>query len=485
MTTVLVVDDNPIDLRQTADMAARTGLAVRTAPSGEAALTILRETPGIAAMVLDLTMPDLDGLALLSTLARERIAVPVIAAVTPAGLDAVGSALRQGAVDFIIKPVSAERLSVALANARRLVRLEAELGFERRRRAGLLTAADLVARAPATERMAGLVRKAARTAHPVLIEGETGTGKHLLAEAIRGGGDRAGKPLIRFDCAAEDPAELFGRLFGRRRGTLLEPGAVQSAQGGTLLLTEIGALPEPAQEALLALIRDGEIRPQGATRAERVNLRLIATSRVRLLNLARAGLMREDLYYRLNVMPIYMPPLRERTEDILPLARRMLDRLGAEFGRRGLSLTPDAESLLSAHPWPGNLAEFETALFRAAVSATDGRIEPHDLPHLLAFAGRAAELAEAPLKAPAAPLHIDDAVLRRRKPEGHRPDRFLKPDGEVTSLAEIERQLIVFALAQHGNRMSRVARALGIGRSTLYRKLREFGLEAEDKSDAA
>ncbi|MDR3473183.1 MAG: sigma-54 dependent transcriptional regulator [Devosia sp.] len=350
-----------------------------------------------------------------------------------------------------------------------------------------LSPAGLAAPDPAMRRVEAFCGKAARNALPVLIEGEAGAGKATLARLLHDAGDRAGKPFVAVSCRAVAWDRLESVLFGiRRTGAASEAGKVHEAQGGTLLLKEVGELPEPIQARLVRLLTRGEIERVGGSRAEHVNIRLIATSSARLLNLARAGTVREDLFYRLNVMPVYLPPLRERRADLADLSHALITAFAAETGRPVSGLSAAALELLGTYDWPGNLRELENTVYRAVALAESTRLEPADFPHLLArTAGRDAAARLTPgLAQPSAPVHIDVAIPRRKQTEGPAtPDRFLTSQGEVTPLAELERELILFALKRYGGRMSRMARALGIGRSTLYRKLRDYGLD--DQLDSA
>jgi DNA-binding NtrC family response regulator len=248
-------------------------------------------------------------------------------------------------------------------------------------------------------------------------------------------------------------------------------------------------LPPDAQAKLLRALQEGEIEPVGASRPERVNVRVISATNRRLLGLAQSGEFREDLYYRLNVFPIYLPPLRERPEDIEPLAAHFIARFSAEAGKRVAGISNPALDLLRAYNWPGNVRQLENAVYRAIVLSDGGYLELADFPQIVAQSrGRdeSARLVQA-LPAPSAPVHIDAVRSQRRESETHDivPDRFLDAKGEVAPLPDLERELISFALRHYGGRMSKVARALKIGRSTLYRKLREYGLEGDVESDAA
>ena len=494
MTRVLIVDDDPVHLRLTAEAARRGGFAPVTAVGGREGLDLLRKDPSITVMILDLVMPDIDGMTVLETMAREGRKTPVIVQTASSSLETVVTAMRHGAADFFVKPVAPERLIVSLRNAAKLDELETIVRSERTRRSGTSSVADIITRSPSMDRLKALVGKAAKGPIPVLIEGETGTGKELVARAIQGMGDRAGKPFVTVNCSAVPLDLIDSTLFGHRKGafpsaTSDQPGKFAEANGGTLFLDEIGELPLDTQAKLLRVIQEGEIEPVGATRPERVNVRIISATSKRLLNLARSGDFREDLYYRLNVFPMYVPPLRERPEDIELLTSHCIARLAAEAGKRIAGISGPALDLLRGYDWPGNIRQLENAVYRAIILSDSAYLETADFPQIVAqTSGRAeaARHAEAISIAPA-PTHIDAATasLRALRAPEAAPDRFLDGKGEISALADVERELIAFALKHHGGRMSRVARALGIGRSTLYRKLREYGLDDAMERDAA
>jgi len=495
MTRVLVVDDDPVQLRLTAEVANRAGFRPLTATGGEQALSILRDDKSIGAMILDLVMPDLDGMGVMDAMRREGLNTPVIIQTANASLETVVSAMRNGAADYFVKPVAPERLVVSLRNAIKLDTLETAIRAHQARRAGTFTAADMIARAPAMARVMSLCTKAARSTIPVLIEGETGVGKELIARIIQGCGDRAGKPFITVNCGAIPTNLVESVLFGHKKGAFTgavsdQAGKFAEAHNGTLFLDEVGELPPDTQVKLLRALQDGEIEPLGSGRPERVNVRVISATNRRLLNLARTGEFREDLYYRLNVFPIYVPPLRERMEDVPALVEMFIARFAAEANKRVLGISPAALDLLMGYDWPGNVRQLENTVYRAVILADGAYLETIDFPQIVAQAnGRdLAAGAMAAVPVPPAPVHIDMAPARERLTVD-RPttpaDRFLGPSGDVTPLADLEREAIVFAIEHHGGRMSRVARALGIGRSTLYRKLHEYGLVDSVMSDAA
>jgi DNA-binding NtrC family response regulator len=494
MTRVLVVDDDPVQLRLTAEIANRAGFKPVLAMGGEQALAILREDRNIGAMILDLVMPDLDGMGVMDAMRREGLTTPVIIQTANASLETVISAMRNGAADYFVKPVAPERLVISLRNAMKLDALEAAIRAEHARKSGTFTTADMIARAPSMARVLNLCGKAAKSNIPVLIEGETGVGKELIARIIQGSGERAGKPFVTVNCGAIPPNLVESVLFGHKKGAFTgavsdQIGKFAEAHNGTLFLDEVGELPLDTQVKLLRVIQEGEIEPIGAARPERVNVRLISATNRRLLNLAKSGEFREDLYYRLNVFPIYTPPLRERMEDVPALVAMFTARFAAEVGKRVLGVSPAALTLLMAYDWPGNVRQLENAVYRAVVLTDGAFLDPVDFPQIVAQANGREIAAKAIETAPvaAAPTHIDMAASRPRivADQPVRQDRFLDPSGEIAALAEIERAAIVFAIEHHGGRMSRVARALKIGRSTLYRKLHEYGLAEEMIHDAA
>lgn len=484
MTRLLIVDDDPGQLAAAAEVAATMGYRADTATGGAEALRRLRGDRGYAAVLLDLVMPDMDGMAVLETLAREHVDIPVIVGLATPSAATVATAIHHGAHDFFIKPLTADRLLVALTRALEQKRLNAGLAAERGLRRGAVTLSDMIAGSSSMERVRIVAERAARSPLPLLIEGEGGTGKQRLAHIVHSLGDRAGKPFVTLDCASLEPQLAEAILFGCRKGAL--PGArtdiegkLVEAHGGTLYLDQIGELPPALQARLLDVLHSGEVTPLGAARPERANVRLIAATSQRLLNLAKAGHVREDLHHRLNVMPVYLPPLRDRRDDLGAIVAGMLPALAAEAGRRVASLAPAAMDLLARYDWPGNLRQLEDALYRAIIHADGAQLQPADFPLV---AAQVLERHEAVRLAggralPSAPVHIDAAIPERRSDEQEvMRDRFLDEQGRLRSWEDIERELIAFALEHHQGRMSAVARALRMGRSTVYRKLRDYGL---------
>ncbi len=498
MTKILVVDDDPVHLRLTEALIEKDGFETLCATGGGEALELLEQNRSIAAIILDLVMPDLDGMAVMEEMARRQISCPVIVQTANSSLDSVISAMRHGAMDFFVKPVAPERLIISLRNALKLGELETCVRRDQNRRDGRMKIADIITASPAMDRVLELARKAARSNIPVLIEGESGVGKEVVARAIQGSSERAGKALVTVNCGAIPPNLIESTLFGHQKGAFTgaiadHKGKFVEADGGTLFLDEIGELPPQAQVKLLRAIQSGEIEPVGASKTKKVNVRLISATNRRLLNLTKAGNFREDLYYRLNVFPLYVPPLRDRIEDIPVLAEHFIARIGAEAGRRVMGLSPDALNLLKSYNWPGNVRQLENAIYRAIILTETSKLVPLDFPQIIAGAtGRnEARQQSETLDAHPAPVHIDASKNMRPTPfldeQGTETallaqKSFLSEDGSLHTLARVERDLIAFALEFHGGRMTRIAASLGIGRSTLYRKIKEYNLDSQTDS---
>lgn len=485
MTKVLIVDDDPSRLAETEAAVLGAGFAARAVGSGSDALEHLRNDGSIAVVLLDMVMPDLDGMGVLDAMHKEGLVMPVIAQIDPGREENAEAALQHGATDYLVKPVGPARLGVSVRNALALDAARRAVLAERQRARRTVGLETLLGETAGIERVRLQAHKVAKTPMPVLIEGERGTGKALIARAIHGASERAGKPFVVLDCRTVPAGETEAYLLGDGKD---DDGAFAAANGGTLFIKEVGALPPAAQALLLEVLETGQFTPPWARRPHRVNLRILAATSRRLLNLAKAGTIREDLYYRLTVCPLYLPPLRERGEDVALLATRFAARFAAEEGRGAADLSPAALALLATHDWPGNVGELERAIFRAVTLTDRARLAPEDFPRLLAR--RLADAAEpatiARIDDDRQPEHIDAPLpdaASRSGPEAD--DRFLDERDEVRPLAEIERDLILFAIERYEGRFARVARVLGIGRSTLYRKLRDYGLDQDVRERAA
>jgi DNA-binding NtrC family response regulator len=504
---VLIVDDDPVQRRLLENMASRFGYEVMIADGGDAAVAAFTgpDAARIDCMILDLVMPDLDGYGVLTRMREAGLNIPVIVQTAHGGIDTVVAAMRAGATDFVVKPVGAERLQVSLRNALSVGALETEFQRLKRSRTGTLTFRDIITRNTRMQTVLRTAEKAAASLIPVLVEGESGVGKELIARAIHGSGERRARPFVAVNCGAIPDNLVESMLFGHEKGAFTgatdrHVGKFVEATGGTLFLDEVGELPPAAQVKLLRAIQEGQVDPVGGKKPIKVDVRIISATNRNLIADVKTGRFREDLFYRLHVFPITVPPLRERPEDIADLVRHFLIRFAAEEGKRIRAVTGEALSLLNAHPWPGNVRQLENAVFRAVVLAESDEVGAAEFPHLALHAMRAApppmvpadELARpAPETTNAAPLILEEAPAMSphasEAPGGAGADALTLVDagGNVRPLEEIEAEVIRFAIARYRGQMSEVARRLRIGRSTLYRKLEEIGIGTEKSASAA
>ncbi|MBN9080033.1 MAG: sigma-54-dependent Fis family transcriptional regulator [Rhizobiales bacterium 62-17] len=477
---ILIADDDPVQRRLLEAMVRRFGYEVESVDGGEAVLTRLEaaDKPAIAMVILDLVMPDLDGMGVLGKLRERKLTTPVIVQTAHGSIETVISAMRAGAVDFVVKPVGAERLQISIKNALRADALEDEIRRMNRKASGTLGLKDIATRSPEMERIIRLGERAAKSTIPVLIEGESGVGKELIARAIQGASDRRGKPFVTVNCGALPENLVESILFGHEKGaftgaTEKHTGKFLEANGGTLFLDEVGELPLETQVKLLRALQEGEIDPVGGKRSIKVDIRLISATNQNLIELVKRGAFREDLYYRLNVFPISIPPLRSRRDDIPDLARRFTARFAAEEGRKLRGMSSEAVSLLTRYNWPGNVRQLENAVFRAVVLAEGDELTVAEFPQIAAQVdGFDVRIPPAPAAAP--PVTQKEIVrIEVRDPNVL---RLLDENGNVRRLEDMEAESIRFALAHYRGQMSEMARRLGIGRSTLYRKMKDYGL---------
>ncbi|MBO0902457.1 sigma-54-dependent transcriptional regulator [Jiella sonneratiae] len=492
---VLIVDDDPIQRRLLDAHVARMGLQPLHCDGGRAALDALggRNAGQIAAVVLDLLMPDKSGMEVMAEMRRNRLDVPIVVQTAKGSIDTVVEAMRAGAFDFVVKPVSPERLRETLANA---VRMHAAARPKR----GDTTLAPGEA-SPVMRPVLAMAAKAARSSIPILISGETGVGKEWLARAIRAAGERASKPFVAVNCGAL-PADLVESiLFGHARGAFTDAtdehrGKFAEADGGTLFLDEVGELAPAAQVKLLRVLQEGEIDPVGSKAPLRVDVRVISATNRSLAEAVAAGRFREDLYYRLNAVEITMPPLRERRPEIRGLVEGFLERLvGVERRSPANGIDEAALRLLEAYDWPGNIRQLENTLHRAVVLSDDETLGVEDFRQITALMDAAAvggtrvaaaeprqtvgladdRRGELSADLPGPNRAGVEAPVRRDRP--FVPEFPLRDgEGQVRRIVDVEADLIRMALAQYDGRMSEIARRLGIGRSTLYRKMREYNI---------
>ena len=507
--TILIVDDEATQVRIIETAVTRHGYQTLSADGGEAAIAILLGKAGkeVDLVLLDMAMPGVSGIDVLERLRPVRPDLPVIVLTAHSSVNNVVEAMRAGASDFISKPASAQRLKTAIEGA---LNAESPVGEIETVRQTFVTEMDfdnLSSASPAMIAAVEMARKAAKTSIPVLIEGESGVGKELFARAIQAASDRAKKPFITVNCGAIPENLVESILFGHEKGSFTgadakHTGKFQEADGGTLFLDEIGELPLDIQVKLLRAIQEGEIDPVGARQPVQVDIRLISATNRNLAEQVEQGEFREDLYYRLNVLPLHVPALRQRREDIPELVEHFIERVVESEKLEPKTIDQEAMTLLANHSWAGNIRQLQNAVFRAVILSEETRLSPEDFPQIPAHARRRAlgaasdgGAAEHPAMAP----RRDD----RSSAAGARPPgaqeligeayapldpltsgqlAALSIDGHMKRLSEIEKQAIQLAIRKYDGRMSEVARRLGIGRSTLYRKMAEYKLRDSDEN---
>ena len=494
---ILIVDDDPAQRRILEETIKRLGFETKTCGSGEQALQILdgADRDQIALVILDIVMPGIDGMGVLDRLGSMPGSPPVIVQTAHGSIETAINAMRAGAVDFVVKPASPERLDVSIRSALKIQALAGEISRIKKKAEGTLTFNDLVMRGDAMARVITLGKRAAASNIPVLIEGESGVGKELIARAIQGESERAGRPFITVNCGAIPENLVKSILFGHEKGAFTGAvdkriGKFQEADGGTLFLDEVGELPLEAQVKLLRALQEGEIDPVGSKKPVKVNFRLISATNRDMIQQVKDGKFREDLFYRLNVFPIFVPPLRERLDDVPELARHFAERFAAEEGKRISGFTANAMRLLQAYPWPGNVRQLENAVFRAVVLSDRAELTVDEFPQIAAHVdGFDSEIPAAPTVLQKAPAYTGPALLGAENTVPHTIELrasgngsslgipAMAEDGEIRSLEAMEADMIRLALGRYRGHMTEVAKRLNIGRSTLYRKMQEYGLE--------
>ncbi len=439
--TLLVADDEPSIRENLAVLFEREGWRVVKAASGEEAL-VAAEAHRPDVVLLDLRLPGMDGIAVLRELAVDPDPPAVLLLTAYGDIPTAVEALKLGAADFLTKPADLDRLRSRVAEVREACRV-ARPG----RRTGSL-GRDLREALGASPAMAPVIatleRLAGRDA-TVLLTGESGTGKGLVAELLHERGPRAGKPLVPVNCAGLSAPLLESELFGHERGAFTDAraekrGLLEVADGGTLFLDEVGDMPLEVQPKVLTAIETRRFRRLGGVEERRADVRIIASTNRDLGRAVREGRFRDDLFHRLNVVPIALPPLRERPEDILPLARKFLASVARDVGAHVEGISPEAEARLARHGWPGNVRELHNVIERAAVLSAGPKILPEDLPSAIS---------------------------------GLSPG---SGTGEFPTMEEAQRELIRKVLGHTQGNRSRAARVLGISRTTLLSMIRRFGL---------
>lgn len=488
--TVLVVDDDPTQRRLLQAAVEKAGFACRVAPDGESGLEMARNaSDGVDVMLLDLVMPGMDGMEVLNRLQEVRPDLPVMVLTASGSIDTVVQAMRAGAIDFFVKPVSPERVVVSIRNALQMTDLRTEVKRLKKTASGELSFDDMIASAPAMRQVVRLGQRAASSNIPILILGESGVGKEVIARCIQGASERSGRPFIAVNCGAIPENLVESTLFGHEKGAFTGAvakslGKFVEADGGTLFLDEVGELPLDMQVKLLRALQEGEVDAVGARRPTKVDVRIISATNKDLSQLVAEGRFREDLYYRLNVFPVDMPPLRDRKEDIPALVQHFIKRFNASEGTKVSGASGETMALLNAFEWPGNVRQLENMIFRAVVLCEGDELVPQDFPQLASLIDELPELE--PIRTDMPANDLLHAPMSVTADEGFdHPVRVTDGTGDLRTLEEVEADLIQYAIDFYAGHMSEVARKLGIGRSTLYRKVREHDLRVKPEDDEA
>ncbi|MEL6790996.1 MAG: sigma-54 dependent transcriptional regulator [Pseudomonadota bacterium] len=499
--TVLIVDDDPTQRRLMQAVCEKAGYPVLQAESGETALSVLQSQQGhdVGLMMLDLKMPGIGGMETLRRSKTFREDLPVIVLTAQGGIDTVVEAMQTGAADFFVKPVSPERIIVSINNALNISTLKGEVSRLKRKNDGNMRFKDLVGTSPALAHVTRLGERAAASTIPILITGESGVGKEMIARAIQGTSDRSGKPFITVNCGAIPENLVESILFGHEKGSFTGAnakhiGKFQEANGGTLFLDEVGELPADMQVKLLRALQESEVDPVGSKRPVKVDVRVISATNRDLAEEVRTANFREDLFYRLNVFPIEVPPLRERPEDIPALIDHFIQRYNAEERRDVRGVQHEVLEVLKSQAWPGNVRQLENTIFRAVVLAEGAYLCGEDFPTLTAefesagiHAGPPVLFEDGPAdpshgEAPNAAVGSEFREIGATEASDTHDFHLFDSEGHMRTINDIEQDIIRMAIDTYDGRMSEIARRLGMGRSTLYRKIREYGLEVRRAS---
>lgn len=464
---LMLIDDEPAQCRLISALAAREGWRTLIVRDSETAIATLGTRQGmqLAAIILDQWVPGDDACGLIAELKARRPALPILMLTTSASPLLAVEAMRAGASDYLIKPVAPERLMQALRAATTREAPRDELAPLTEKMPVALDFDSMIGAAPTFRAALAVAAKAARGHTHVLIEGESGTGKEMLVRAMYAASPRAKAPFRIVNVGGISASALESTLFGHEKGAFpgafeRQIGALQQCDGGTLVLDEIDRLPEAVQLRLAESLERGDVRPIGARHSFRIDVRLIAASNLPLRDMVAGGHFLPELYDALAPVTVVLPPLRVRVGDIPALARHFLARIGEQPGLRPLGITDSALSLLSAYNWPGNVRQLQAVLFRAAVFCDGDALTADDFPQLSSLLGVDQQTG------PSGGVHENPGV------------QLYASDGNLRPLEEIEADVIRLAIGHYRGRMTEVARRLGIGRSTLYRKLSDLGIDS-------
>lgn len=461
---LMLIDDEPAQSRLIAALAAREGWRTLVVADSETAIATLGTRQGmqLSAIILDQWVPGDDACRLIEELKARRPALPILMLTASASPLLAVEAMRAGATDYLIKPVAPDRLMQALRSATKREAPRDELQPLTEKLGQVLDFDAMIGTSPNFRAALAKAAKTARGHGNVLIEGESGSGKEMLVRAMHAASPRAKTPFRLINARAVPANSIESVLFGHEPNAFpgafeRQIGALQQCDGGTLVLDEVDRLPMDLQEKLAEVLATGVVRPVGARHGFRIDLRVLSASNLPVSALGDAGYFHPALHAVLAPVTITLPPLRERTGDIPALARHFLARIGEQPGLRALTITDGALSLLAAFEWPGNVRQLQTVLFRAAVFCDGDALTADSFPQLSDMLGQPAE--------PRDPRHDGVGVM------------LYTPDGNLRSLDDIEADVIRLAIGHYRGRMTEVARRLGIGRSTLYRKLGDLGID--------
>jgi DNA-binding NtrC family response regulator len=447
---LMIIDDERAIREVCKEVAQSMGFNTCVADSAEHGYRML-ETQNIDVVLLDLKLPGAGGLEALHQLKARRPDAVIVVVTGYGTVQSAVQAMKNGAYDYVTKPFSMEELRLLLERVAGHLKLKTENRILREKVKSKQGFGGIVGRAPEMEKLYRIIAKAAHSSHPVLILGESGTGKELVARSIHFSGPYRDKPFVAIDCGSLVPSLVESELFGYVKGAFTgavknKDGLLQAADGGSIFLDEIGELPIDLQSKLLRALQEKEIRPVGGTKAVPIDVRVLAATNRDLEHAVAHGAFRKDLYFRLNVLTLRIPPLRQRKQDIPLLVGHFLERLARSTGVQR-NISDDALKLMLAYEWPGNVRELENCIERACALSSGPTIHVADLPTSIQNWREQVEPASEKL------------VARRG----------------ILPIAEMEKQAILGAIAQlHGDKLE-AARLLGIGKTTLYRKLKEYG----------
>ena len=480
----IVLADDELNLRKVLGaILARDGYDVLEARDGEEALGLVdRHAGSIAAVITDLRMPRLDGMGLLRRVVAEHPDVPVIMITAHGSVDSAVEAVKLGAFDYLEKPFEQTQIQQVVAKAIKTHELD-KRAPRAQHTAVVGGRFGLIGRSPVLEQVFAVIEKVADTPSTVLISGESGTGKELIARALHNNSSRKGGAFIKINCAAIPKTLMESELFGYEKGAFTgavgsKPGRFELADGGTLFLDEIGEIPVEMQVKLLRVLQESEFERVGGIKTIKVDVRLVTATNRDLQKEVQAGAFREDLFYRLNVVPIHLPPLRERKGDIPLLVEHFISRFNERLKKQIEGVDEEGLARLMAHPWPGNIRELENVVERTILFCEGPTIRAFELPPEISGAS-AATVAATATAAVLAPAHASAMGTPPPLPPGAPPTEV-----RASSLKElvrqeterVERELIIRALEETGGNVTQAARKLKISRKSLQNKMKEFGL---------